>query len=86
MSGTVTVVLDDDTIELLERLHAHTGLSAGQIVHQLLPAHANELWTYLSFLDQLPTASPLCERASYLLHNYGPRTLIEDIKQTFQLE
>lgn len=86
----LTISLDEDVTELLIRLESFTGLSPAQTIQKLVPAHLGELWAYLTWLEQLPP-DPSLQRnlGPFLLHSYGPETLIEGIKRidpTFQTE
>jgi hypothetical protein len=72
------ISLDEDTAELFERLQKFTGLSAAQTIQKLVPAHLNELHTYLAYLEQLPAGWEKTQ-APFLIHSYGPGTLIDDI-------
>lgn len=76
------ISLDDDSAELLTRLQAFTGLSPAQTIQKLLPSHLEELHTYLAWLEQLQKdGSTKSQFAPFLLHNYGPDTLIQAIKR-----
>lgn len=76
------ISLDDDSAELLTRLQTHTGLSPAQTMQKLLPAHLEELHTYLDWLEQLPDDSRMLKKLGpHLLQSYGPTTLIQDIKR-----
>lgn len=78
----LTVTLDEDTIELLERLKKFTGMSPAQTVQKLIPSHLEELWVYLGWLEGLPEGpSKLRSLGTHLIHSYGPSSLIEDIKK-----
>lgn len=78
----VTITLDDDTYELLQRLSKQTHMTPAAIVCQLLPAHLSEMWEYLTWMEQLPAGTnPARQRGSYLLHNYGPDSLMSKIKE-----
>ena len=77
----VTITLDDDTYELLQRLSTHTHMTPASIVMSLLPAHLSELWEYLTWLEQLPPgANAIRNRGSHLLTNYGPDSLVSKMK------
>lgn len=77
-----TVILDSDTMELLRRLQNFTKLSPAQTIQKILPAHLQELHAYLTWLEQLPKDKSLqADLGPYLLHGYGPETLIEGIKK-----
>ena len=82
--------LDEDSLELLKRLETFTGMSPAQTVGKLFPAHLEELWQYLEWLEQLPERpSKARNLGRYLLQNYGPASLAADIKRldpTFQAE
>lgn len=80
-ANTFTVVLDEDTAELIRRLHRLTGASSGEIIEKLLLAQLPDFWEYLTYLEQLPPSGPLRERAQRLIHGYGPAPLVEDIKR-----
>ncbi len=77
-----TVTLDDDSMALLRALEKYTGLSPAQTLVKLWPSHLDDLWTYLTWLEQLPTGSS--HRRSLglnLLQSYGPGTLREGVKR-----
>ena len=77
----MTLSLDPDTGELLKRLQKFTGLSPAQIVQMLLPSHLEELWAYLTWLEQLPKRPTKAQKLGpHLLQSYGPETLIQGIK------
>lgn len=77
----LTVHLDEDSISLLRRLETHTGMSPSATLAKLFPAHLEELWEYLTWLDNLPEGdNPMRHRGELLIHSYGPRSLIDDIK------
>lgn len=82
--------LDEDSLELLKRLETFTGMSPAQTVGKLFPAHLEELWRYLEWLEQLPERpSKARNLGRYLLQSYGPVSLIADIKRldpAFQTE
>ena len=76
----LTVTLDEDSIELLKRLQKFTKMTPSATVATLFPAHLQELWEYLTWLEQLPEGpSQLRSRAVHLIHNYGPASLLQDI-------
>ena len=76
------ISLDDDSLELLRRLEAFTGLSPAQTIQKIFPAHVQELWEYLTWLEQLPkTRSVQRDLGPFLLHSYGPDSLIDAIKR-----
>ncbi len=78
----LTVALDDDTIELLKRLEKFTGLSPAQTVAKLMPAHLEDLWNYLGWLESLPEGpSKRRSLGVNLMQSFGPRSLTEDIKR-----
>ena len=78
----LTLALDEDTIALLKRLEAFTGLSPAQTIAKLLPSHLQELWEYLTWLEQLPTGpSKRRSLGLNLIQNYGPDDLIDSIKR-----
>lgn len=72
------ISLDDHTAELLAHLQKFTDLSPAQTIQKLLPSHLEELHAYLAYLEQLPAGWEKT-RAPFLIHSYGPGTLIEDI-------
>lgn len=81
-SNRLTVTLDEDSIDLLKRLQAFTKLTPAATVAILFPAHLEELWEYLTWMEQLPDGpSQLRSRGVHLLHSYGPQSLIEGIAQ-----
>lgn len=76
------ISLDDDSAQLLTDLQALTGLSPAQTIQKLFPAHLEELHEYCAWLKQLPPGPSLQRTAGpYLLHSYGPDSLIEAIKK-----
>lgn len=78
----VTLTLDDDTYELLQRLSKQTGMTPAAMLTKLIPAHLEELWAYLEWMEQLPEgANPRRHRGAYLIQSYGPKSLIADIKE-----
>lgn len=78
----LTLALDEDTIALLKRLEALTGLSPAQTIAKLIPAHLHELWEYLTWLEHLPEGpSKRRSLGLKLLQSYGPDDLIEGIKK-----
>lgn len=78
----LTVSMDDDSMALLRTLEKHTGLSPAQTLVKLWPSHLDDLWTYSTWLDQLP-AGPSQRRSLglNLLQSYGPETLREGIRR-----
>lgn len=78
----LTVTLDEDSLALLRALEEHTGLSPAQTLVKLWPSHLDDMWTYLTWLEQLP-AGPSQRRSLglNLLQSYGPSTLREGIRQ-----
>lgn len=81
-TNRLTVSLDDDSLALLRRLEAFTGLSPAQTIAKIFPAHLEELWSYLTWLESLPEGpSKLRSLGVNLLHSYGPTSLIQDIKR-----
>lgn len=86
----LTLALDEDTIALLKRLEAYTGLSPAQTIAKLIPSHLQELWDYLTWLEQLPVGpSKRRSLGLNLIQNYGPDDLIDGIKRldpTYQTE
>jgi hypothetical protein len=78
----LTVTLDEDSLALLKSLEKHTGLSPAQTMVKLWPSHLDDLWTYLTWLDQLPEG-PSHRRSLglNLLQSFGPETLREGIKR-----
>jgi hypothetical protein len=85
-----TIALDDDSNNLLRELEKFTGLSPSQTVAKLFPSHLEELWAYLTWLEQLPNGpSRVRSLGCALLQSYGPSSLVEDIKRldpTYQTE
>lgn len=78
----LTLALDEDTITLLKRLEAFTGLSPAQTIAKIIPSHLQELWDYLTWLEQLPDGpSKRRSLGLNLIQNYGPNSLTEDIQQ-----
>lgn len=76
-----SIALDDDSTQLLKKLEEFTGLTPTQTIGKLFPSHLEELWTYLTWLQQLPEGpSRLRTLGCNLLQSYGPRSLIQDIK------
>ena len=84
------ISLDDDSADLLTRLQTFTGLSPAQTIQKLFPAHLEELWAYLTWLEQLPSDASLQSKLGpHLLQSYGPESLLESIKKldpTYQPE
>lgn len=77
-----TVALDDDSVNLLKMLEEFTGFTPAQTISKLFPSHLHELWTYLTWLQELPEGpSRLRSIGCSLLQSYGPGSLIEDIKR-----
>lgn len=78
----ITLTLSPDEAELFKRLQAFTGLSAAQSIAKLLPSHLNELWEYLTWLEQLPKEASRRRAVGVgLIQNYGPKDLIQSIKE-----
>ena len=78
----INLTVDDDQYELVARISEQTGLSAAAIVETMFNAHLADLHEYADWMDQLPEGNnPLRERGAYLLHSFGPGTLVDDIKQ-----
>ena len=78
----LTVTLDEDSIELLKRLEKFTKMPPAATVATLFPAHLEELWEYLGWMEQLPEGpSQLRSRGMHLIHNYGPQTLLQRIAE-----
>ena len=78
----LSLSLDYDTAELLARLQTFTGLSPAATVQKLLPSHLEELWTYLTWLEQLPPGPSMTRSLGLnLIQSYGPDTLIDAIKK-----
>ena len=78
----IELILDADSAELLESLATETGLTRGEIIAKLLPAHHEELWAYREWLRSVPPSeTELHSRGVLLIHNYGPGNLIDDIAQ-----
>jgi len=78
----LTVALDEDSIQLLRKIEALTGLSPGATVAKLFPSHLEELWSYVAWLESLPDSDhALRHQGLHLLQSYGPLTLIDDIKR-----
>ena len=75
----MTLSLDDDSIKLLTRLQAFTGLSPAQTIQKIFPAHLTELWDYLHWLEEFPQEKN--HLGKFLIHNYGPTSLREEIKK-----
>lgn len=78
-----TVTMDADSMELLRRIEKITGMSPSAIVTKLFSSHLEELWVYVEWFEQLPddaASKALQHRAKYLMQNYGPGTLIDDLK------
>lgn len=86
----LSLTLDEDSIALLKRLEKFTGLSPAQTLTKIWPAHLRELWEYLTWLEQLPEGpSKRRSLGLNLIQNYGPDSLINDIKRidpTYQFE
>ena len=86
----LTLSLDEDSLSLLTELETFTGLSPAQTIQKLFPAHLEELHEYLRWLKQVPEGSSIQRNlGKYLLHNYGPDSLITAIKRvdpTYQTE
>lgn len=77
----LTLSLDDDSIDLLNRLQTFTGMSPAQTLQKLWPSHLQELHEYLVWLEQLPPGKSLQRTVGpHLLQSYGPETLIQSIK------
>lgn len=77
-----TIALDDDSTQLLKMLEEFTGLTPAQTVAKLFPSHLEELWAYVTWLQQLPEGpSRLRSLGCSLLQSYGPNSLIQDIKR-----
>lgn len=89
-SNRFTVALDEDEVQLLERLKNFTNMSPAQTIQKLFPSHLEELWEYLTWLEQLPEGpSALRSMGKNLLHSYGPENLLQGIKRldpTYQFE
>lgn len=85
-----TIALDEDSTQLLKMLEEFTGFTPAQTISKLFPSHLEELWTYLTWLKQLPEGpSRLRSLGCSLLQSYGPQSLIQDIKRldpTYQTE
>lgn len=80
----LTVTLDADSLELLRRIEKITAMSPSATLTKLLSSHLGELWTYVEWFEQLPddaASKALQHRARYLPQNYGPGSLIDDIKE-----
>lgn len=78
----LTFALDEDSIELLKRLQKITRMTPANTVASLFPSHLNELWEYLTWLEQLPEGpSQMRSRGIHLIHSYGPQTLLQGIAQ-----
>lgn len=81
-SPRMTLSIDPNTMELLTRLQKFTGLSPAQTIQKLLPSHLADLWSYLTWLEQLPKDCSKPNRlGSLLLHSYGPETLRQGIRE-----
>lgn len=77
-----SIALDDDSTQLLKKLEEFTGLTPVQTIGKLFPSHLEELWAYLTWLQQLPEGpSRLRSLGCSLLQSYGPNSLIQDIKK-----
>ena len=76
----VMVTLDPEAFALLSSLGEQTGQSLSSIVNKLLGAHIADLSEYDHWLRQLPDG-PVKARGKYILHSYGPDTLVDAIKQ-----
>jgi hypothetical protein len=77
-----TIALDDDSTNLLKMLEEFTGFTPAQSISKLFPSHLEELWFYLTWLQQLPEGpSRLRSLGGSLLQSYGPNSLIQDIQR-----
>lgn len=79
-----TITTDADTMALLRRIEDISSMSPGAFGAKLLAAHLEELWAYVEWYDGLPNdegSKAIQHRAKHLPQNYGPGTLIDDIKQ-----
>lgn len=76
------ISLDKYTEDLLNELQEYTNLSPAQTIQKLLPSHLEELHTYLAWLKQPTQVKSLkSQLGPFLLHSYGPESLIEGIKK-----
>jgi hypothetical protein len=77
-----TIALDDDSTQLLKMMEEFTGFTPAQTIAKTFPAHLEEFWYYLTWLQQLPEGpSRLRSLGCSLLQSYGPNSLVEDIKR-----
>ena len=83
MDATVAAPrLDDDSLELLKLIETRTGMSPVQTIGKLFPAHLEELWAYLTWLEKLSERPTKAQKLGpYLLQSYGPENLIQGIKR-----
>lgn len=77
----VLIPLTPEWDDLLTQVSEQTGLTAPKIIQKLLLAHFSDLVEYSTWLQQLPADSAKLKAGRFLLHSYGPGTLVEDIKQ-----
>lgn len=77
----MTLSLDEQSMDLLERLQAFTGMSPAQTIQKIFPTHLGGLHTYLIWLQQLPKDTSLKSMMGpHLLHTPGV-DLIARIKE-----
>lgn len=77
---TQRITICEDTAAILERLEAHTGLTANGIVNRLLSSHLSELHEIDAFLETHPAGVGLLHNeGKNLIQSYGPESLLEGI-------
>jgi hypothetical protein len=80
MAQRISINLDEDTVAIIAKLAAHTGLTANDIIRRLVDGHLPELHEIDAFLDAHPAgAGSLHEQGANLIQSYGPESIMDGI-------
>jgi ribonuclease HIII len=81
MTQRLSINLDEDTAAIIDKLTAHTGLNASDIIIRLVEGLLPELHEVNALLDAyLPAgAGSLHEQAANLIQSYGPESIMDGI-------
>jgi hypothetical protein len=78
---TKRITLNEDLIEIMERLGEQTGLSVGSIANRLLGSHLADLHELDAFLEAHPGAGSLHQQALNLMQSFGPESIMEGLSR-----
>lgn len=75
------IILDENTMELIQWHAKVTGLTESAIIDRLLSSHLSSLWELRTILEMYPVGTKEHEQGVNLLVSFGPEPIMTGIKR-----